>query len=100
MKDIDTELAILGEDFKDLLSQDTYELLTARTAIIPEPPTYTGDAIKLIRQALHVSQPVFASILGVKKGTISAWECNVRSPDQSVCRFIRVLEREGMDALQ
>ena len=97
---IDEELSILGEDFKDLLTEDTYELLTYKTADIPEPQTYTADAIKSIRKKMHVSQPVFASIVGVKKGAISAWECGARSPDPTVCRFMRVLEREGMAALQ
>ena len=99
MKNIDDELAILGDDFKDILTKDTYEFLTEKTADIPDAPFYSADDIKAIREKLHVSQPVFASIIGVKKGAISAWECGSRSPKATVRRLIRVLEREGMQAL-
>ena len=99
MKSIDKELATLGEEFKDLLTPETYSFLTSKTANIPEPFTYTASAIKAIREKLCISQPVFASIIGVKKGAISAWECGARTPDATVCRLLRVLEREGMNAL-
>ncbi len=74
-------------------------ILTAREIKIPAPKKYNGIKIQHIREKLHCSQKVFADIVGVTSDTISKWERDVRSPDKIACRFLKMLERQGLKAL-
>ena len=71
-------------------------MLTARDINIPAPKKYTGKKVQRIRKKLHCSQKVFADIVGVTSDTISKWERDVRSPDKIACRFLKVIEKEGI----
>lgn len=85
-----------------LITEEQHEemmLLTAREIKIPAPKKYTGKRIQRIREKLHCSQKIFADIVGVTSDTISKWERDVRSPDKIACRFLKVVEREGLRAL-
>lgn len=74
-------------------------VLTARDIKIPPPKKYNGKKIQRIREKLHCSQKVFADIVGVTSDTISKWERDIRSPDKIACRFLKVIEQEGLLAL-
>ena len=39
-----------------------------------------GERLKALRQEKNLSQPELAKALGVSKGIISLWECNLREP--------------------
>lgn len=85
---------ITGEQYHEMM------LLTAREIKIPAPKKYTGKKIHQIREKLHCSQKIFADIVGVTADTISKWERNVRSPDKIACRFLKIIEREGLQVLK
>ncbi|NQZ58770.1 MAG: helix-turn-helix domain-containing protein [Lentisphaeraceae bacterium] len=85
-----------------LIEQKDYEQimkLTARDIQIPAPVNYSGEDIVKIRKDMHCSQKVFADILGVTADTISKWERNYRQPEKIACRFLKVLEQQGMKAI-
>lgn len=85
-----------------LVSDENYQeilKLTARDIEIPDPIAYQGKEIVAIRKKLHCSQKVFADILGVTSDTVSKWERNIRHPEKVACRFLKVLDREGLEAI-
>ena len=91
------ELYALG-----LISEADYHKmvkLTAKDVKIPIPGVYNCQQIIELRQQLNCSQAVFAEIAGVTAGTVSKWERGVNQPDKIFCRFFRILEKYGMNAL-
>jgi putative transcriptional regulator len=78
---------------------DGMMLLTARDVNIPEPDKFTSSRISKIRSKLRCSQKVFADIVGVTSDTISKWERGEREPEKPICRFLVVLEREGLSSI-
>ena len=54
--------------------------LTARSAQVREPSAFDARKIKNIRQALDVSQAVFARLVGVSDVLVRSWERGVRRP--------------------
>jgi DNA-binding transcriptional regulator YiaG len=54
--------------------------LTARTIEVAEPSTYDARGVREVRDALNVSQAVFAQLLGVSDVLVRSWERGVRSP--------------------
>ena len=47
---------------------------------LPSRPDYGGPAIKRIRAATRMSQPVFARLLGVDKSAVAQWERGGKRP--------------------
>lgn len=83
-----------------LITKHQYEkmlFLTARDIKIPAPEKYDSQKIQRIREALHFSQKVFADIFGVTVGTISKWERGVSTPNVVSCRYLAVIERQGLN---
>lgn len=66
--------------------------ITAREADIAPPPEYSPGDVRRVRSEIGVSQAVFASMLSVSKGTVSAWEQGEREPDGSNRRLLQVAE--------
>ncbi len=66
--------------------------LTARTAIVEEPPEYDGERVRRVRRRLNVSQHVFADLLNVSLGTVRSWEQGVRVPDGAARRLLAIAE--------
>ncbi|EDM27891.1 transcriptional regulator-like protein [Lentisphaera araneosa HTCC2155] len=86
-----------------LVPQSDYEKmmkLTARDVKIPEPVKFTPSKIIQLRKSLRVSQQVFANVVGVTSGTVSKWERGESQPEKVACRFLKVLEKEGMEAIK
>ena len=71
-----------------------YELpLTARNALAERAPSYTKEMIASIRNALSLSQAVFADVLNVSLGTVRSWEQGLRAPDGAAARLLQVAEQ-------
>jgi putative transcriptional regulator len=64
--------------------------VTAADATVPPPPPCPADRIRAIRDALALSQPVFAAALNVSAETVRAWEQGKRSPDGAALRLLEV----------
>jgi DNA-binding transcriptional regulator YiaG len=75
------------------------KMLTAKNIKIPQPIKYSSKRISQIRHKLRCSQKIFADIIGVTPDTISRWERGERGPDKPACRFLNVLERDGLSAI-
>ena len=66
--------------------------LAAATPLQPEE-------IKAIREAEHVSQPVFARYLNVSKNLVSDWERGKKRPGGPALRLLSIVQRRGLEAI-
>lgn len=57
------------------------------------------DEIKAIREAQHVSQPVFARYLNVSKNLVSDWERGKKKPGGPALRLLSIIQRKGLNAV-
>jgi len=51
----------------------------------------TSAEIRAVREALGMSQPVFASVLSVSVSAVRAWEQGLRQPNGTALRLIAIL---------
>ncbi len=65
-----------------------HELLTARVVEIPEPTVYDATAVRRTRLRLHVSQVLFAKLLGVSVELVEHWEQGICVPRGAVRRLL------------
>lgn len=63
------------------------------------PPTYTADAIRHLREQLHISQAVFAAYLNASVSTVQKWENGEKKPSGAALRLLSVIERKGLEVL-
>lgn len=59
----------------------------------------TPDEIRAIREAEHVSQPVFARYLNVSKNLISEWERGTKRPGGPALRLLSIVKHRGLQAV-
>lgn len=57
------------------------------------------DEILAIREAEHVSQPVFARYLNVSKNLVSDWERGTKRPGGPALRLLSIVKRKGLTAI-
>lgn len=57
------------------------------------------DQIRAIREAEHVSQPVFARYLNVSKNLVSDWERGKKRPGGPALRLLSIIQRKGLEAV-
>src|SRR3989304_2012360 len=60
--------------------------------IVREPKGFSAIQIKKLRQEVGLSQPVFASILGVSVKSIRSWEQGRSIPSMMARRFLEIIE--------
>jgi putative transcriptional regulator len=68
-------------------------------ACLAPAPVLSPDEIKAIREAEHVSQPVFARYLNVSKNLVSDWERGAKKPRGPALRLLSIIRRNGLDAV-
>ncbi len=66
--------------------------------LVPAPVLSPGE-IKAIREAEHVSQPVFARYLNVSKNLVSDWERGAKKPGGPALRLLSIIQRNGLGAV-
>jgi putative transcriptional regulator len=69
--------------------------LTVKNIKIKPVKEIKPAGIKKVRKSLHMSQQIFAEILGVSKKTIEAWENGSRKPTGSALRLIEILKNDS-----
>ncbi|QMW22842.1 helix-turn-helix domain-containing protein [Sandaracinobacteroides saxicola] len=57
------------------------------------------EEIRAIREAQHVSQPVFARYLNVSKNLVSDWERGTKRPGGPALRLLSIVQRKGLDGI-
>ena len=62
-------------------------------------PAYTAQAIRSLREHLHVSQSVFAAYLNASVSTVQKWENGEKKPSGAALRLLSVIERRGLEVL-
>jgi putative transcriptional regulator len=63
------------------------------------PDTITGDEIRSLREAVHLSQAVFARYLNLTVGYVSQLERGAKRPTGPVLVLLDVIRRKGIDAI-
>ena len=59
----------------------------------------SAEEIRAIREAQHVSQPVFARYLNVSKNLVSDWERGKKRPGGPALRLLSIIQRKGLQAV-
>jgi len=66
---------------------------------LPAKRAFRPEDIRRIRQANHVSQAVFAAILGIGKTTVQQWERGEKRPSGPAQRLLDLIDRKGLTVL-
>ena len=60
---------------------------------IPEtPPAYTAEDVRKVREALQLSQGLFAKVLNVSINTVRKWEQDERHPSGPSARLLQIAQ--------
>lgn len=89
------------ETMRDLAQMGVVSKQTLRDfeAQAVPPPTYTAEAIRRLRERLHVSQAVFAAYLNASVSTVQKWENGEKKPSGAALRLLSVIEQRGLEVL-
>jgi len=61
---------------------------------IEPPPQWNPAIVKKLRAELRLSQSAFATVLGVSKKTVEAWEAGRNVPSGSARRLLEVIGKD------
>jgi putative transcriptional regulator len=95
-------LDIANEMAKDLFKVGAMDEITMRSVdalCLPKKRRFQPEDIRRIRMANHVSQTVFAVMLGVGKTTVQQWEQGQKKPGGTAQRLLDVIDRKGVTVL-
>ena len=67
-----------------------YTVHTVRA--VPDPGRHDANSVRLTRELVGVSQPVFAQMLGVSAALVRAWECGQRTPAPIARRLLDLVK--------
>jgi len=60
---------------------------------------YDAEKIKALRERLHVSQAVLASVLNISLSTVRKWEVGDKRPSGPSQRLLDIIERKGLETV-
>jgi putative transcriptional regulator len=95
-------LDIAHEMAQDLFRVGAMDEITKRdidALCLPSKRPFRPEDIRRIRKTNHVSQAVFAAILGIGKTTVQQWEQGVKKPSGPAQRLLDLIDRKGLAAL-
>lgn len=95
-------LAVVHEMMEGLHKAGSIDKLTMRDfdeACLAPAPIFSPNEIKAIREAEHVSQPVFARYLNVSRNLVSDWERGAKKPGGPALRLLSIIRKRGLDAV-
>lgn len=61
--------------------------------------TLLPEEIRALRKREHVSQPVFARYLNVRKDAVSKWERGEKRPDGPSLKLLNLVKAKGLSAI-
>jgi len=70
-----------------------------REIAVPPVPEYDADSIKALREHLHISQAMLATILNTSLSTVKQWEIGIKRPGGTSAKLLDLLERKGIEVL-
>ncbi len=62
-------------------------------------PEYDAARIRALRENLHLSQAVLASVLNTSLSTVRKWEVGDKKPSGPSLKLLNLIERKGLDAV-
>lgn len=62
-------------------------------------PDYDCEKIRALREQLHLSQAVLASVLNTSLSTVRKWEIGEKHPSGPSLKLLNLLERKGLEAV-
>ena len=89
----------LARDLFKAGAMDEITMRQVKALCLPFKRAFRPDDIRRIRLANHVSQAVFAAILGVDKTTVQQWEQGQKRPSGPAQRLLDLIDRKGLAAL-
>ena len=95
-------LDIAHEMAQDLFKAGAMDEITMReidALCLPRKRPIRPEDIRRIRTANHVSQAVFAAMLGTGKTTVQQWERGSKKPSGPALRLLDLIDRKGLAAL-
>jgi putative transcriptional regulator len=60
---------------------------------------YDAKKIKALRERLHLSQAVLASVLNTSVSTVRKWEVGDKRPSGPSQKLLDIIERKGLDCV-
>lgn len=60
---------------------------------------YDATKVKALRERLHLSQAVLASVLNTSTSTVRKWEVGDKRPSGPSQKLLDILERKGLEAI-
>jgi putative transcriptional regulator len=61
-------------------------------AVPDEPPAYTAEEVRKLRETLQLSQGLFAKVLNVSVNTVRKWEQDERHPSGPSARLLQIAQ--------
>jgi len=69
-------------------------------ALCLEPvPEFDADKVRALRERLHLSQAVLASVLNTSVSTVRKWEVGDKKPSGPSQKLLDLIERKGLEAV-
>ena len=62
-------------------------------------PAIAPAAIKQLREANKVSQPVFARYLNTSESTVEKWETGAKKPSGAALKLLSIVQKHGLQIL-
>ena len=90
----------MAKDLFEVGAMDQVTMRTLESLCLPEAKVFRPEDIRRIRTKNHLSQPVFALMLGIGKTTVQQWEQGVKKPGGAAKRLLDVIDRKGISVLR
>lgn len=68
-------------------------------ACLAVTPVFAPEDIQRLREANHVSQPVFARYLNTSESTVEKWETGAKRPSGMACKLLAIVQKHGLQVL-
>ena len=92
MNDIDFK-QLIGGVHEVIAQLDGKQTLRKTVITVPdEPPAYTAEEVRKLRETLQLSQGLFAKILNVSVNTVRKWEQAERHPSGASARLLQIAQ--------
>lgn len=78
---------------------DEISMREVEALCLPVKKSFAPEEIRRIRATNHVSQTVFAAMLGIGKTTVQQWEQGKKKPGGAAMRLLDVIDRKGIAVL-
>jgi putative transcriptional regulator len=89
------------EDVRDHVTGKHKVTMRMTQVKLPDPaPEITPDEVAAAREALNVSQPVFARLLNVPTVTAVSWEKGRRKPSGAALRLLQIARKHPETILE